>query len=51
MRSFDRQGANLTEQLQHHAGENPIEDARRSGYIKAVKDLLQITLDETKETE
>lgn len=47
MREFDQRGAVLTEQLQHNAGENPVQDARTSGYIKCIVDLLNIDFEET----
>jgi hypothetical protein len=31
--------------LQASAGTSPVEDARKSGYIQAVKDLLNIRLE------
>lgn len=41
MGMFDERAAHLTEQLQVGAGNNPRMDAFNSGYICAVKDLLQ----------
>lgn len=43
--SFDKEGKLRTEWLQDNAGKNPVEDARNSGYILAIKDLLNIHLD------
>lgn len=41
----------MTEQLQNEAGTNPLQDREYVGYIKAVKDILLVSLDEFKETE
>lgn len=51
MKAFDRRAADFTEYLQKEAGKDARQDAFNSGYIAAVKDLLLITLDGTKETE
>jgi len=40
----------MTEYLQMEVGKDTRKDVEYSGYIKAVKDLLQVTLDEIKET-
>lgn len=47
MRAFDERGADLTAVLQHNAGTDPIGDARNSGYIKCIVDLLNINFEET----
>lgn len=35
----------LTEQLQSEAGLNPLQDREFAGYIKAVKDMVNVELD------
>lgn len=47
MKAFDERGAELTAQLQHNAGEHPVTDARNSGYIKCILDLLNVDFEET----
>ena len=51
MMSFDKRAAALTEALQYFAGENSVDDAKKSGYIRCVHDLLKVELDDLKETE
>lgn len=50
MKALDGRGAILTEQLQNEAGINPRQDAFNAGYIAAIKDLLNIQLDDIKES-
>ena len=50
MKALDSRGAILTEQLQNEAGINPRQDAFNAGYIAAIKDLLNIQLDDIKES-
>lgn len=47
MHTFDERGNERMTLLQHNAGRDPVEDARNSGYILAVKDLLLIDFEET----
>lgn len=47
MKALDERGLDKTTFLQHNAGQNPVEDARLSGYILAIKDLLLIDFEET----
>lgn len=49
MQEFDRRAAAMSEYLQEEVGKDPRTDVQYSGYIKAVKDLLLIDLDEIKE--
>ena len=49
MQAFDKRGNDRTTFLQHNAGQDPIEDARMSGYVLAVKDLLLVDFEETQE--
>lgn len=49
MQMLDERGNVLTEKLQNTAGTDPVEDARDSGYIRAIKDLLLIEYEETQE--
>ena len=47
MRMLDERGNDRTVYLQHNAGQNPVEDARNSGYILAIKDFLLVDFEET----
>jgi len=47
MEVLDERGKTKTEYLQFHAGTNPVEDARHSGYIQAVRDFLLVDWEET----
>lgn len=49
MQMLDERGRVLTEALQDNAGDNSVSDARASGYIRAIKDLLLVTYEETQE--
>ncbi len=51
MRAFDERARSFQEYLGLFSGTEPIEDARKSGYIRAVADLLKVELDDTKERE
>lgn len=47
MQVLDERGMAKTEYLQSLAGQNPVEDARHSGYIQAVRDFLLVDWEET----
>lgn len=47
MLAFDQRGSELTTYLQHNAGTDPVSDARHSGYIKCIVDLLNVDFEET----
>lgn len=49
MRRLDEQGRMRTELLQHNAGSEPVEDARQSGYICCVLDILRMKLEDITE--
>lgn len=49
MRAFDQRGQERTELLQQNAGINPVEDARMSGYILAIKDFLLVEFEESQQ--
>lgn len=49
MQAFDSRAKAMTEYLQEEVGKNTRQDVEYCGYIKAVKDLLQISLDDIKE--
>lgn len=51
MEAFDYRSRAMTEYLQDNVGINSRQDIEYSGYIKAVKDLLLITLEDVKETD
>lgn len=51
MAAFDERAAAMTEYLQFNVGKDNRQDIEYSGYIKAIKDLLQITVEDVKETE
>jgi hypothetical protein len=50
MTALDERGVTVTEQLQATAGINSRDDAFHAGYIAAIKDFLQINLEEIKES-
>ena len=50
MQSLDARGVVLTERLQHEAGKDQREDGFICGYIAAIKDFLQVDLEEIKES-
>lgn len=50
MSALDERGMLLTEQLQETAGINSRDDAYKAGYIAAVKDFLQVSTEEIKES-
>jgi hypothetical protein len=50
MTSFDLRAKAMTEYLQMEVGKDTRRDIEYSGYIKAVMDLLLITLDDIKES-
>lgn len=47
---FRRRVVNFTESLIENAGEDPVKDARKAGYIKACRDLLELKLDDLEES-
>lgn len=47
MRALDERGIARTELLQSNAGKDPVEDARYSGYILAIKDFLLVDFEES----
>ena len=50
MQMFDWRSQQMTEYLQESVGIDTRRDVEYSGYIKAVKDLLLIKLDDVEET-
>lgn len=50
MHEFDNRAQAMTEYLQTSVGIDTRQDVEYCGYIKAVKDMLLMTLDEIKET-
>ena len=50
MAAFDWRSRQMTEYLQDNVGVDNRKDIEFSGYIKAVKDLLLIQLDDIEET-
>ena len=48
-KQFRERAEQITEHLQDNAGKDPGQDREYSGYLKAAKDLLLVSLDDIKE--